>query len=1714
MPHAVQPRCLIFDLETVPAHENEAERIVKVGALRPDTGDSFEAATSKQLAPSLVRLDRMCEGASFILGHNIVAHDLPILAAAAPASPLLERPAIDTLRLSPLAFPQNPYHRLIKDYKLIRDNLNSPLSDCRATLTLFADQQDAFDRLATSHDNELRCYQALVAPRTGAGLGNFFLALTRQPPVTLDHVAQWLPSLLAETDPSLSRTLKVCGTRLATLVAHDLEQPDLHWPIAYALAWLRVSGGNSVLAPWVRHQFPAVGRLIAELRDTPCDDPACSYCRTTHDPRHELKRYFGFDDFRHEADGQSMQHDIVLAGMRGESVLAVLATGGGKSICYQLPALNRYHRNGSLTIIISPLQSLMKDQVDGLLARNVQCAAALNGLLTMPERADVLEKIQMGDIGLLLVSPEQFRNKAFRKAIAHRQIGAWIFDEAHCLSKWGNDFRPDYLYAARFIREFTAKDTLAPIGCFTATAKQDVLDDIRKHFQDELGTTFSAFIGTPERPNLHFEVFPVSAGEKFVRTHQLLAAELGAHQGGAVVFVASRKKAEDLADFLIGQRWTCKHFHAGLQPHEKKDIQDAFIHGELRVIVATNAFGMGVDKQDVRLVVHADIPGSLENYLQEAGRAGRDQHDARCVLLYDPQDIETQFGLSERSRLNQKDIQQILGKLRFEAGRRKGGQLVITAGEILQDDLVNTSFEADDRDAETKVVTAIAWLERGQFLRREENHTKVFPARLCLKEDDADTRLQHAGLSARRLEEYRAILRFLYGAQADQRIDTDQLMQLTGQTSEEVSSALRQLEALGLLENDAQLTLYLRHGTAGASSERLKQCLALEEALFAELREQAPDADHGDWQDINLPPLTASLRERGQQPDLLPLHVLRLLRSLALDRDGDSQQRSSFELRQQTRDHLKLRIRGGHTWSQVEALGDKRRRIAAALLPFLIAKLPPGLRGKDLLVNTTFGELQRLLAEDLELSATIKPEQRLKALEHVLLYLHHQEILTLNHGMTVMRRAMTIDINPDKQGQRYVKDDYQRLDEHYRERRIQVHVMREYAEIALREMADALRLVMHYFTRARDEFLHHYFAGKEDILQLATSEASWKSIVDALDKVQKAIVTDHQDRNRLVLAGPGSGKTRVVVHRIAYLLRVRRVPAAAIIALTFNRHAANEIRKRLFALVGNDAIGLTVLTYHAMAMRLTGTRFERRDNLVEGELDTLLDRAADLLDGRTLVEGEDDLRERLLAGYRYIVVDEYQDIDERQYRLVSALARRHSEQGDRDADLCILAVGDDDQNIYQWRGGSNRHIERFCAEYAAEVSYLIDNYRSSRAIIAASNQLIEQNDARLKSEHPIRIDRARAELPDAGRWCDLDPERSGRVLRIHLPAIDRATGNLQAQAVMAELQRVRALEGREDWQGCAVLARSHRYLWPFQAWCEQRGVPYFLAADRQSMLPLTRQRAFTSVVAQLRAAADRSLDAANAALAARSLALDPVWREFFDTAFDQLAGEFGGCHLAPATIIDWLYDYAREMRQQPRPGLFLGTVHAAKGLEFRHVALLDGAWETSPDHLEEARRLYYVGMTRAEETLTLCEFAPGNPFASSLATCLQTRDFNADHDPALDLHYQTLGLKDIDIGFPGRQAPGAPMHDAIRRLEPGDALNLQVEDERLVIRNRDGQVVGRTSRSFRLEVEPDTCEVGGIVTRFRGDTDPDYLATIKCEQWELVMPRLKGRRRG
>lgn len=1703
-------KAFVLDLEVKPGTDNKPDLIIHIGAMRADTGQTFEKkVTQKTLMSILLELDTLAKGADFILGHNIIEHDLPILRAVEPTLQLLNLPIIDTLRLSPLAFPQNPYHRLIKNYKIIHDNINSPLADCQATLVLFNDQQAAFERLYQKSNNELRIYHALIAARPGPGLGNFMRTHTKQAAPDLAELRRLIPELMHEKNQDLSRNLKVCRQRLATLLQIDLPDPAMRWPIAYSLAWLRVSDGNSVLAPWVRHQFPAAAKLLSELRDQACDDPNCEYCRTTHNPAYELKRFFGHPDFRplpKNKTGGSLQYDIVAAGMRGENVLAILPTGGGKSLCYQLPALSRYHRNGGLTVIISPLQSLMKNQLDGLKENNIHCAAVLNGMLTITERAENLEMIQMGDIGIILVSPEQFRNKAFGNAIRHRQINAWIFDEAHCLSKWGNDFRPDYLYASRFIREFSSGWPLAPVGCFTATAKPDVLQDINEHFKHELNIELTPFIGGHERSNLEFEVIPTSRGEKWLRTHQLLTKDLAKTDGGAIVFVASRKSAEELAEFLKKQNWQCEPFHAGFKPQNKKDIQDEFIRGDLRIIVATNAFGMGVDKPDIRLVIHAEIPGSLENYLQEAGRAGRDQANARCVLLYDPADIETQFGLSERSRLTKNDIEQILKKLRRAAKHRQNMEVVITAGEILTDQYTHTSFEADDRDADTKVVTAVAWLERADFLLRNENITHIFPAKLnYVQFDQAKTIIEAADLTVRRRQEYSAVLSVLYETQSDERVSTDQLMLKTDLTHEELTGILQQLEVLGLLTNEIQITLYLHAGIADSSVNRLTHSQKLESALFSELREWATDADQGEWQDINLPVLTTRLSEVTQQT-ILPFQVSRLLRTLSQDTDDEGRYRGSFDIRQQSRDQLKICIKGkNRTWADIEDMAIKRRQIASKLLNFMLNKLPPGKRGKDLLIETSLHELVNVIESDLDLKSRVRPDKRDIAIQHVLLYMHHEDILILNHGMTVMRRAMTIKVN-DKSQRRYLKDDYQPLENHYTEKRIQIHVMREYAEIALKEIRQAIELVASYFSQPKHDFLERYFSHKMDILTLGTSESSFRKIVDSLSEMQHRIVSDENDCNRLILAGPGSGKTRVIVHRVAYLLRVKRITSSAIIVLTFNRHAANEIRKRLFALVGADAFGLTILTYHAMAMRLMGVSFNGRSDVSENEMNEVIKKAVELLEGKLIAEGDDELRDKLLEGYRYILVDEYQDIDDWQYRLVSALAGR---QAGQDGKLTILAVGDDDQNVYAWRNTNNIYIDQFCQDYAATRIYLVENYRSTRHIIDASNSVIQANQSRLKKEHPVCINTAKAADKQGGRWQDLDGERRGQVLRLRIPGQDRQQGNIQCQAAMAELRRLIALDPEGEWSDCAILARTHHYLLPFQAFCEQNQLPCRLIADKDRQIPVTRQRDFIHALDALRHSPQKELKITESIQLMQAQCVEPDWAHYFTSAGELLNAEFGDCKLSVSMLTDWFYDYARETHKAGAGGLYLGSAHSAKGLEFKHVVVLDGGWNKASD---DERRLYYVAMTRAEQTVTLCEFADKPHLFTVLlhrqATLVrEARQFT--HQASLATRYHTLSLSDIDLGFAGRKPDNHPIHQQLAALRCGDHLTIrQNNDGRLEFLDAHGNIAGRSAKNFTSQQHFDYADVSAIIVMDKSAQKEEYQSFCKTERWSVVVPRI------
>ena len=1397
--------CLSLDLEV----GVEDHRIHAIAAVRPDADQPLILRpASGELDAALAQLDDFADGVDFVLGHNLIDFDLPHLRAANPNLRLLHLPAVDTLRLNPLAFPRNPYHHLVKHYQdgqLKRGRINDPELDARLTLEVFHHQQEAFRN--TSSDL-LTAWHWLTTAVDGEGFNRTFTSLRGSAKPTDTEASDAIYRLLTD---------KACLEHTRDAILNS----DRHaWELAYTLAWISVSGGNSVMPPWVRHQFAGAGGLVQRLRDTPCADLACDWCRDRHAPRSELALWFHFPDFRQSPTddaGQPIQQSIVEAVMARKHVLGILPTGAGKSLCYQLPAISRYDKTGALTVVISPLVALMADQVAGLERKGIGCCVTVNGLLSMPERSDALDRVRLGDAGIVLIAPEQLRSVSFRRVLDQREIGAWVLDEAHCLSKWGHDFRPDYRYVGRFIRERAGEEPVPPVLCLTATAKPDVKAEIIDYFLDKLDIELNVFDGGAERNNLEFVVVRTSGGEKFAHVHQIIATYLPAQEpGGAIVYCATRRRTEEISEFLRANETAAEHFHAGLPPETKKHVQQSFIRGDLRVIAATNAFGMGIDKPDVRLVIHADIPGSLENFMQEAGRAGRDQQTAHCVLLYTLEDVERQFGMSARSRLTQREIRGVLKALRnLDRKKRLGGEVVATAGEILREDEEN-AFDWDPAtNNDTRVRTAVAWLEEAELLSREENRVQVFPSSLHVSSvEEARARLERMCHRNDYRKQLMKIVEKLIDADPDEGISTDELMAASGLTPEGVRGALYDLERMGIASNDTVLTAFVHAGVEHSSRKRYDEAAALEGALIDFLREDAPNMDKGEISMLHLRVATQRLKDGGHTY-ALPERLWRIVRSIAADGRGEGSGGGSLAVRKL--DPETVRVTLLREWNALAETASLRRQAAVRLLEHLLACLPPGNRGTDLLAETTLGQLLTEIKSDLILTNRVKRPDKL--MERALLWLHEQEVIQLNKGLTVFRPAMTIRLQSERRG--FARSDFQPLNLHYDEQILQIHVLAEFAERGLASIVDGLRMAMEYFVLRRNDFLRRWLPDRE--ISRQTTPESWRTIVESLrNPIQRRIVVDDREQtNVLVLAGPGSGKTRVLVHRIAYLIRVRRENPRGILALAYNRHAAVEIRRRLAELIGDDARGVMVFTCHALAMRLVGASFQGRANRMDDEgFREILRDAAALLHGEGLPPDEaDEYRARLLAGFRWILVDEYQDIGPDHYELISALAGRTL--SDEDDKLSLFAVGDDDQNIYAFNGSSVEFIRRFEEDYGARPTFLTDNYRSTAHIIAAANALIEPARQRMKTEHPIGINKARRDEPLGGAWSKLDPVARGQVQILSV-----GDGVIaQAQAVVAELKRLSSLTKDWDWSKCAVVAREWNYLDPVRSLCELRRDP-------------------------------------------------------------------------------------------------------------------------------------------------------------------------------------------------------------------------------------------------------------------------------------------------
>ena len=454
-----------------------------------------------------------------------------------------------------------------------------------------------------------------------------------------------------------------------------------------------------------------------------------------------LQTHFGHTEFR------PFQEQIIRSVLAGQDTLGVLPTGAGKSLCYQLPSLLLPRP----TLVISPLIALMKDQLDGLPPSLYPQATLLNSSLDRDEVALRTAAIASGEIRLIYAAPERLRQESFLRLLEAVGLSLVVVDEAHCVSVWGHDFRPDYLFIRKALERFDPRepvDSDDPEGspmpdatarpallALTATATPEMQGEIGR----QLGRELEPILAPAFRPNLHFEAVPCANADAKMQRLADLCREV---PGAVIIYANSRDRCERLAEFLRRQHLPAAHYHAGMERDERQAAQEAFMLDRTRIIVATVAFGMGVDKPNVRLVVHFTLPESLESYTQEAGRAGRDGKPARCVLLYAASDKTTLSRWKRQEEVKLDTVRSVYRALQAALGKGSGP----VAPEALE--AIVTGDGEPDPGAGSKMRVAISLLERVGLVRRTADFGRDM--RITMLRAPAEARAELDGLLAAR----------------------------------------------------------------------------------------------------------------------------------------------------------------------------------------------------------------------------------------------------------------------------------------------------------------------------------------------------------------------------------------------------------------------------------------------------------------------------------------------------------------------------------------------------------------------------------------------------------------------------------------------------------------------------------------------------------------------------------------------------------------------------------------------------------------------------------------------------------------------------------------------------------------------------------------------------------------------------------------------------
>lgn len=1466
-----------FDSEIAP----KQRQVVDIGCVKND-GSTFHSS-------SLAEFVGFLSGTQYVCGHNILRHDLLYLGKALAGAGVNTKNAIDTLFLSPLLFPARPYHALLKDDKLQSDDSNNPLNDSIKARDLFFDEVAAFSQL----DETLKqIFWLLLKDREEFSAFFRFIGYAGSAPAAEELIRQRFQS-------------EIC-------VHADLSKRILEHPIelAYCLALIDANSRYSITPPWVLKNYPETEQIMFQLRNTPCLR-GCAYCDKALDIHRGLKRFFGFDAYRSFA-GEPLQENAVQAAISNKSILAVFPTGGGKSITFQVPALMNGESAKGLTVVISPLQSLMKDQVDNLEKADITEAVTINGLLDPIERAKSFERVEDGSASILYISPESLRSRTIERLLLGRKIVRFVIDEAHCFSAWGQDFRVDYLYIGDFIKNIQEKKNLAegiPVSCFTATAKQKVIEDIRNYFKEKLSVHLELFTSKASRTNLHFKVYEKGNEEE---KYQSLRDLIEQKNCPTIVYVSRTRKAYMLAQRLSEDGFDARPYHGKMNVREKTANQNAFIAGEISTMVATSAFGMGVDKKDVGMVIHYEISDSLENYVQEAGRAGRDENiEADCYVLFNEEDLGKHFILLNQTKLSIKEIQQIWKAIK-EITRFRS-TVSNSALEIAR----KAGWDDSVVEIETRVTTAIAALENAGYLKRGQNMPRIFANSILSKNaQEAIDKINASERFEERQKEMgvRIIKKLFSGKSRKQSVEEagetriDYISDHLGIVKEEVINIVNLLREEKILADAKDLTAFIKKGESiNSSLEIVGTFSRIENYLlpFIEEREKT----------LHLKELNEEA-EAGGIGEVTPNKIKTILNFWAIK---NWIKRRNLEY---SKNHVV--VLGLHAKEILHEKLENRHALAKFIVEFLYEKSNLNIAGADggkeeILVEFSVHELRDAFENAL---ASYGKKVTIEDVEDALFYLSRIEAIKIEGGFLVVYNRLTIErLEPDNK-KRYKAEDYQNLNQFYENKVQQIHIVGEYAKRMLTDYRDALQFVEDYFQLNYGSFLNKYFKGsRQNEIRRNLTPAKFRQLFGELSPTQLKIINDKTTKYMVVAAGPGSGKTRVLVHKLASLLLMEDVKHEQMLMVTFSRAAATEFKKRLLALIGNAANYIEIKTFHSYCFDLLGRvgSLEKSDAILKTTIEKIRSREV----------------EPSRITKTVLVIDEAQDIDQDEFELIRTLMQHNEE-------MRVIAVGDDDQNIYEFRGVSSKYLEQFIEINKATKHELVENYRSKPNLVEFTNQFVKRIRHRLKNTPIISM------LPDNGKI---------KLVRY------------QSENLITPL--VRDILTAELTGTTCVLTKSNEEALQITGLLLKHGMPAKLIQtnDRFSLYNILEVRYFLS---QLHLADDVFIISDDAWAEAKRALTDKFRSSTKLEICLNILRDFEATNPVRKYKSD-LEVFIRESKLEDffdaqGETIFVSTIHKAKGKEFVNVFLMLENFYADTD---EAKRQLYVAMTRAKQTLTI-----------------------------------------------------------------------------------------------------------------------------------------------